>query len=135
MKVKSNIPLLVAALFSVSCFTLFSQPLLERNEETATRYLRAYAEADLNTLDSVLHRDYRHYLFDIPKEDFDGLINLVRKKGNVGNYQVLENIAFEDKVIVGWICHYPPDTYNGLSLFSLKDGQIIEEREYFKKIE
>jgi len=134
MEVKANILFMVAALLSISSLTLFSQSLLDKNKETAARYLRAYAEADVNTLDSVLHRDYRHYLFDIPKEDFDGLINLVRKKGNVGNYQVIENITFEDKVIVRWTCYYPPHIYNGLSLFRLMDGQIIEEREYFKKI-
>ena len=135
MRAITNNPFVVVVLLSVSCFTMFSPPLPERNKETAIQYLKAYAEADLNTLDSVLHKDYRHYLFDIQKEDFDGLIQLVKKKGNVGEYRVLENFGCKDVVIIRWTFLNPPEEYSGISLFTFKGGKIGIEREYFKKIE
>jgi hypothetical protein len=98
-------------------------------------YLAAYAEANIISLGSVLHKEYRHYLFDIPKEDFDGLIQLVRKKGKVGEYKVHENIECEDFVIIRWTFLNPPDEFVGISLFAFKEGKIAIEREYYKKME
>ena len=97
--------------------------------------MAAYVEADIISLSSVLHKEYRHYLFDIPKEDFDGLIQLVRKKGKVGEYKLHENIECKDFVIIRWTFLNSPDEFSGISLFAFKDGKITTEREYYKKME
>jgi len=91
-------------------------------------------EADLNTLVLLLDKAYRHYLFDIPKEDYEGLLNLVKKKGKDGQSSILEIEAIGDNVFVRWTSRYHPDTYNGANWITIKNGKIIADREYYKRI-
>jgi len=67
-------------LFIILVSGISAQSIEEKNKEVAINYLSAYMEADINTLITLLDRDYNHYLFDISKEDYKGLLNLVKKK-------------------------------------------------------
>lgn len=114
---------------------LVAQSSTEKNKEIVFVYMKAMMEADLNTLTKVLDKNYRHFLFDIPKEDYDSLLNLVKKKGKGGNWEVHENIAIGDKVVTRWTAEFPPNIYRGMNLYTFKNGKIIEEREFYMKVD
>jgi Na+-transporting NADH:ubiquinone oxidoreductase subunit NqrD len=57
-----------------------AQSIEEKNKEMAIKYINAYMEADINTLVILLDKAYKHYLFDVSKEDYEGLLNLVKKR-------------------------------------------------------
>ena len=127
--------IIVFILMIITPSFLVAQSSTEKNKEIVFVYMKAMMEADLNTLTKVLDKNYRHFLFDIPKEDYDSLLNLVKKKGKGGNWEVHENIAIGDKVVTRWTAEFPPNIYRGMNLYTFKNGKIIEEREFYMKVD
>lgn len=122
-------------LFALVATNLSAQTVEEANMEVVEKYLKAYVDADLNTLATVMDKAFIHYLWDIPRENYDEFMNLIKKKrGTVQLITHHEMVAVGDKVFVRWTAELPPDIYNGINWFTLKDGKVLIDREYYKLI-
>ena len=63
-----------------------------------------------------------------------GFINLVKKKGQLGDWSVHEIEASDDKVFIRWTFKFHHDIYNGANWITIENSRIMEDREYYKKI-
>ncbi len=106
---------------------------LDRNKSVVKKFLLAYIDIDLNTLDKLTDRSYKQYYFDEFQEDYDGLISTLKQKGKAGKCTFHDIIAEGDQVMVRYTANYPPAEFKGVDLFIVKNGKVIEGRFFYKQ--
>ena len=106
---------------------------LERNKTVIKKFLQAYIDVDLNTIDKLTDRSYKQYYFDEFQENYDGLISTLKQKGKAGECPFHDIIAEGDQVLIRYTANYPPAEFKGVDLFTVRNGKVIEGRFFYKQ--
>ena len=118
----------------LSAFTLSEKTDLERNKALVKDYIDAnYIHLDWETVEKVTHKDFKQYSFDQHIRDYNGLKARFadRKAGEVVYHDF---IAEGNKVSVRYTATFTLKAYNGVDVFTIKDGKVIELRGFSKQM-
>ncbi len=118
----------------LTAFTLSEQTDLKRNKALVKDYLDAnYIHLDWEAVEKVTHKDFMQYSFDQLIRDYNGLKARFadRKAGKIVYHDV---IAEGNKVSMRYTATLSPKVYNGIDVFTIKDGKVIELRGFFKQM-